>query len=67
MKIEEINAVLGIDTDAATSAKLLARASEFCGEMADCYDPGTLERQAFISLLYALCHVIGHKEENNAT
>lgn len=65
MKIEEINAVLGIDTDAATSTKLLARAAEFCDEMADCYKPGTLERLAFGSLRYALCHVIGRREEEN--
>lgn len=68
MKIEEINAVLGIDAEAATSTKFLARAAEFCDEMADCYKPGTLERLAFGSLRYALCHAIGHREdENNAT
>lgn len=68
MNIEEINAVLGIDTDAATSTKVLARAAEFCDEMADCYKRGTLERLAFGSLRYALCHVICRREdENNAT
>lgn len=63
MKIEEINAVLGIDTDAATSTKLLARAAEFCDEMADCYKSGTLDRLAFGSLRYVLCHVISSHEE----
>lgn len=63
MKIEEINAVLGIDAEAATSTKLLARAAEFCDEMADCYKSGTLERLAFGSLRYVLCHVISNHEE----
>lgn len=65
MNIEEINAQHGVDAEAATSTKLLARAAEFCAEMADCYKPGTLERLAFGSLRYALCHVIGRREEEN--
>ena len=63
MNKEEINAVPGIDTDKATSAKLLARAAEFCDEMADCYKCGTIERLAFGALQYALCHVIGDHEQ----
>lgn len=65
MNMEEINAVLGIDTNAVTRDMLIVRAVEFCGEMADCYKPGTLERLAFGSLRYALCHVIGRREEEN--
>ena len=54
MNMEEINAVLGIDTNAATRDMLIVRAVEFCGEMADCYKPDTLEHTAFVALRYAL-------------
>ena len=58
MNMEEINAVLGIDTNAVTKDILIVRAVEFCGEMADCYEPDTLEHTAFVALRYALCCVL---------
>ena len=54
MRIEEIDAMLGIETEAATSAELMKRAVEFCNEMYDCYEPGTLEHTAFFALHYAI-------------
>lgn len=54
MRIEEVNAVLGIDVGTATGAELTKRAVEFCGEMHDCYELGTLERAAFAALQYAI-------------
>ena len=55
MKVEEIDAVLGIDTNDATSAELMRRVAEVCGEMSECYEDGTLEQTTFSALRYALC------------
>ena len=54
MNMEEINAVLGIDTNAATRDMLIVRAAEFRRAMADCSEPDTLEHTAFVALRYAL-------------
>lgn len=62
MRIEETNAVLGIDVEPATDKRILARALEFCDEMADCYEADTMENLAFGALWYALCHVISSHE-----
>ena len=55
MKVEEIDAVRGIDTNDATSAELMRRVAEVCGEMSECYEDGTLEQTTFSALRYALC------------
>lgn len=54
MTIDEINATLGIDVMAATEEQLRKRGKEFCREMSDCYEPGTLEHAAFTVLLFVL-------------
>lgn len=52
--MEEISATLGIDLNTATPAQVAKRAYEFCLEMADCYEPGTLEYSAFEALATAI-------------
>ena len=51
--MEEISATLGIDMNTATPEQVAKRAYEFSLEMADCYEPGTLEYSAFEAL--AIC------------
>lgn len=50
METSEISAVLGVDVEATDCEKLLVRALEFCFEMADCYEEGSVERNAFLAL-----------------
>lgn len=54
MELSEISAVLGIDVEAADREKLLERALEFCYEMADCYEEGSVERNAFEALSFPI-------------
>ena len=48
--IDEMNATIGIDLVAADDEQLKKRAFEFCGEMAECYEEGSLENIAFQAL-----------------
>ena len=59
--MEEISATLGIDLNNATPEQVAKRAYEFTLEMADCYEPGTLEYSAFEALATALQMVRGGK------
>ena len=59
--MEEINATLGIDMNAATPEQVAKRAYEFSLEMADCYEPGTLEYSAFEALATAIMMMRGGK------
>lgn len=59
--MEEISATLGIDMNTATPEQVAKRAYEFSLEMADCYEPGTLEYSAFEALATALQMVRGGK------
>lgn len=59
--LSEINATLGIDLDNATPEQVVKRASEFCTEMADCYEAGTLERSSFEALHVAIDMMRGGK------
>ena len=52
--MEEICATLGIDLTKATPEQAAKRAYEFALEMADCYDPGSLEYSAFEALATAI-------------
>ena len=52
--MEEINATLGIDLNAATPEQVEKRAYEFALEMADCYEAGDLEYSAFSALATAI-------------
>ena len=52
--MEEISATLGIDMSKATPEQAAKRAYEFALEMADCYEPGTLEYSAFEALATVL-------------
>lgn len=53
-RMAKVNATLGIDLDAATPKQAAKRAQEYCREMADCYERGTLERDAFMALAAAI-------------
>lgn len=59
--MEEISATLGIDMNTATPEKVAQRAYEFALEMADCYDPGTLEYSAFEALATSIQMIRGGK------
>ena len=59
--MEEISATLGIDMNTATPEQVAKRASEFCLEMAECYEERTLERSAFEALSIALNMMRGGK------
>lgn len=59
--MEEISATLGIDLSKATPEQAAKRAYEFSLEMADCYEPGTLEYSAFEALATVLQMVRGGK------
>ena len=48
--MEEINAILGIDLDAATPEQIAKRAYEFAIERADCYDEGDFAYEGFMAL-----------------
>lgn len=52
--MEEISATMGIDLNTATPEKVAKRAYEFALEMADCYEPGTLEYSAFEALAISI-------------
>lgn len=52
--MEEISATIGIDLNTATPEQAARRGYEFCLEMADCYEPGTLEYSAFEALATVL-------------
>jgi len=54
VELSEISAVLGIDLETATREEIANRAIDFCHEMADCYEPGSLEASAFEALANAL-------------
>ena len=59
--MEEISATLGIDMTKATPEQAAKRAYEFALEMADCYEPGTLEYSAFEALAIVLQMLRGGK------
>jgi hypothetical protein len=59
--MEEISATIGIDMNTATPEEVAKRAYEFALEMADCYEPGTLEYSAFEALAIAIQMVRGGK------
>lgn len=59
--MEEISATIGIDMSAATPEQVAKRAYEFALEMADCYEPGTLEYSAFEALATAIQMMRGGK------
>lgn len=59
--MEEISATLGIDINTATPEQVAKRAYEFSLEMADCYEVGTLEYEAFSALATALQMMRGGK------
>lgn len=59
--MEEISATIGIDMNTATPEAVAKRAYEFALEMADCYEPGTLEYSAFEALAIAIQMVRGGK------
>ena len=59
--MEEISATIGIDMNTATPEEVAKRAYEFALEMADCYEPGTLEYSAFEALAIALQMMRGGK------
>lgn len=52
--MDKLNATLGVDMNAATHEQLAKRVFEYCGEMADCYDPETLECEAFQAIQMAM-------------
>lgn len=52
--MEEISATLGIDLNGASPEKVAKRAYEYALEMADCYEVGTLEYEAFMALSTAI-------------
>lgn len=52
--MEEISATLGIDMNNASPEQVAKRAYEFSLEMADCYEPGTLEYSAFEALAISI-------------
>ena len=54
MELFEVNATLGIECEKAGCEKVLGRCAEFCDEMADCYEKGSLEANAFEALSAAL-------------
>lgn len=54
MTSTELNATLGIETETATVAQMVKRAAEFSDEMADCYEAGSLEANAFEALAIIL-------------
>lgn len=64
MEKAEINAVLGIDVDAATNSQLLLRAVEVCAEMADCYEPYSLEAETFSALWFVFCRLTGEVDND---
>lgn len=59
MEFSEISAVLGIDVEDVWNITLTVRAREFCEEMADCYEKGSVERNAFEALAYVLQRLAG--------
>ena len=59
--MEEVSATIGIDMNNATPEQVAKRASEFCLEMAECYEEHTLERSAFEALAVALNMMRGGK------
>lgn len=54
MELSEISAILGIDIEAAEPEQIATRAVDFCWEMADCYEEGSTESNAFKALAYAM-------------
>lgn len=54
MDLTELSAVMGIDLATAPTNKIAERASEFCREMVECYEDGTLERSAFAALWFTI-------------
>lgn len=54
MDFTEISAVLGIDFETANREEIATRAIDFCWEMVDCYERGSLEASAFEALAVAL-------------
>lgn len=61
MELTEISAVLGIDLETASREEIATRAIDFCWEMVDCYEPGSLEASAFEALAIALFAYKGGK------
>lgn len=59
--MEEISATLGIDMNTATPEQVGKRAYDFALEMADCYEPNTLEYSAFEALATAIQMMRGGK------
>ena len=57
--MEEISATLGIDLENASPEQVAKRASEFCDEMADCYEDDELARSAFDALHVAIDMIRG--------
>ena len=57
--MEEINAAIGIDLNKATPEQVAKRAYEYAIEMADCYEVGTLEYEAFMALATAIQMIRG--------
>ncbi len=62
MELSEISAILGIDIETATVKETAGRALEFCWEMADCYEEGSVERNAFEALAFAIFRCKGGDE-----
>ena len=54
MELSEISAVLGIDVEKEPWIVIAGRAAEFCAEMAECYEEGSLDSNAFEALGYVL-------------
>ena len=59
--MEEISATIGIDMNTATPEQVAKRTYEFALEMADCYNPGTIEYSAFEAIAVAVNLIRGGK------
>lgn len=57
--LPEMSAALGIDLETATNEQLAKRIFDFSGEMAECYDEGSLENVAFQAIQMAVLRMNG--------
>lgn len=57
--LAEYSATLGIDIETASNKQLAARAFDFCGEMVECYEEGSLEAVAFQTIQMVLLKMNG--------
>ncbi len=54
MDLTEMSAVLGIDLAKENTERIAERAAEFCREMIDCYEEGSLERSSFAAMWFVI-------------